>query len=333
VSRRRTERLVNLVLCLLSTRRFLTAEQIAGIVPGYEHDTDDPKSREAFARMFERDKSELRDLGVPLETGTTSFFETEPGYRIARRDYVLPDVRLEPDEAAAIGLAARLWHHAGLASAASSGLLKLRAGGMEVENSPPPDIEPMVAADPALPAMLAAVDERRVVRFGYRTPRDDAARQRRLQPWGVVSWRGRWYVIGHDLDRKATRCFRLSRVDGAVTRSGRPDAFEPPEKVDFVAQVAAFEPEPEPAGKAQVRVRAGTGVDTGAGLRRWADTVSPAPSEGRWAGWDLLSLRYTSLQGIAARIAGHGAAAVVVDPPELRQAVIAQLTRLAGNTP
>ena len=128
MSRTRTERLVNLVICLLSTRRFLTAAQIAATVPGYEHDPDDPRDHEAFQRKFERDKAELRELGVPLETGTASVFDTEPGYRIARREYALPDIPLEPDEAAAVGIAARLWQHAGLAAAASSGLAKLRAG-------------------------------------------------------------------------------------------------------------------------------------------------------------------------------------------------------------
>ena len=129
MSRARTERLVNLVICLLSTRRFLTAAQIAATVPGYEHDPDDPRAHEAFQRKFERDKAELRELGVPLETGTDSVFDTEPGYRIARREYALPDIPLEPDEAAAVGIAARLWQHAGLAAAASSGLAKLRAAG------------------------------------------------------------------------------------------------------------------------------------------------------------------------------------------------------------
>src|SRR4029079_12407913 len=98
VSRKRTERLVNLVICLLATRRFLTAAQIAATVPGYEHDEHDPKEHEAFQRKFERDKAELRDLGVPLETGTSSAFDSEPGYRIMRRDYALPDILLKPDE-------------------------------------------------------------------------------------------------------------------------------------------------------------------------------------------------------------------------------------------
>src|SRR5215831_218272 len=208
VSRTRTERLVNLVICLLATRRFLTAAQIAATVPGYEHDLDDVREHEAFQRKFERDKAELRDLGVPLETGTTSAFDTEPGYRIARRDYALPDVHLEPDEAAAVGIAARLWQHAGLAAAATSGLLKLRAAGVDVDlHATTFGVEPVVTVDKAFGPLQTAARERRQVRFDYRTPEDDAASTRRLQPWGVVSWRGRWYIVGHDLDRNATRSF------------------------------------------------------------------------------------------------------------------------------
>ena len=92
---KRAERLVNLVICLLDTRRFLTAAQIGATVPGYEHDDGTDRADEAFQRKFERDKAELRELGVPLETGRTSVFDTEPGYRIARADYALPEIRLD----------------------------------------------------------------------------------------------------------------------------------------------------------------------------------------------------------------------------------------------
>ena len=84
----RAERLVNLVICLLSSRQYLPAERIRRIVPGY----GDAPSDEAFFRMFERDKSELRELGVPLETGRTPGFDAGEGYRIARRDYELPEI-------------------------------------------------------------------------------------------------------------------------------------------------------------------------------------------------------------------------------------------------
>src|SRR5256884_6706130 len=215
VSRSRTERLVNLVICLLSTRRFLTAGQIAATVPGYEHDPEDPKDHEAFQRKFERDKAELRDLGVPLETGTASIFDSEPGYRIARREYALPEVHLEPDEAAAVGIAARLWQHAGLAAAASSGLAKLRAAGIDVDPHATLGVEPVVTVDAAFEPLTAAVRDRCAVTFDYRTVEDDAAATRRLQPWGVVCWRGPWDVVGPAPDPKAARGVLPSPIRGA----------------------------------------------------------------------------------------------------------------------
>src|SRR3954452_4240359 len=102
---RRAERLVNLVICLLSTRQFLTAERIRDAVPGYEAADGSRATDEEFKRMFERDKSELRDLGIPLETGRNSWWETEDGYRISRREYELPPIEFTADEAAAVGLA------------------------------------------------------------------------------------------------------------------------------------------------------------------------------------------------------------------------------------
>jgi proteasome accessory factor B len=320
VSRTRTERLVNLVICLLSTRRFLTAAQIAATVPGYEHDETDPREHEAFQRKFERDKAELRDLGVPLETGTTSAFETEPGYRIARRDYALPDIHLEPDETAAVGIAARLWQHAGLAAAATSGVLKLRAAGVDVDLHATLGVEPVVTVDPAFGPLQAAARERREVRFDYRTPEDDAATTRHLRPWGVVSWRGRWYVVGYDLDRDATRCFRLSRIVGAVNATGEPDAYTPPPDVDLISHVAKWSGPVEHSGKATILVRPGRA----AGVRRFAEEIVPGPDG------DRVVLSYADPDGFAKWLVGYGADVVVLDPDEVRKAALARLRDLTN---
>jgi proteasome accessory factor B len=276
VSRARTERLVNLVICLLATRRFLTAAQIAATVAGYQHDPDDPRAHEAFQRKFERDKAELRALGVPLETGTDSIFDAEPGYRIARREYALPDLRLQPDEAAVVGLAARLWQHAGLAAAASSGLTKLRAAGV--------DLDPHATL-------------------------------------GVVCWRSRWYVVGHDLDRDDTRCFRLSRLVGAVHPVGPAGAFEPPAGVDLISHVARWSGPVERHGRATVLVRPGHGD----GLRRWAERVEPGPDG------DVVTLAYHCAEELAHWLVGYGAHVRVLDPPEVRDAAISRLKEITAS--
>jgi len=321
VSRNRTERLVNLVICLLSTRRFLTAAQIAATVPGYEHDPEDPRDHEAFQRKFERDKAELRDLGVPLETGTTSIVDPEPGYRIARGDYALPDVHLEPDETAAVGIAARLWQHAGLAAAATSGLLKLRAAGVDVDlHAATFGVEPVVTVDKAFGPLQTAARERRQVRFDYRTPEDDAATSRRLQPWGVVSWRGRWYVVGHDLDRAATRCFRLSRIVSDVRMVGEPGAFTTPENTDLISHVARWSGPVDHPNRATVLVQPGRA----AGLRRFAESVTAGPDG------DRVVVSYSDPDGFARWIVGYGADVLVVEPDEARKATVARLRDLAA---
>jgi proteasome accessory factor B len=180
----------------------------------------------------------------------------------------------------------------------------------------------VVSGEPALEAVFGAIHERRAVRFDYRTPQDDVPARRHLQPWGAVSWQGRWYVVGHDTDRGATRCFRLSRVVGAVTPTGPADAFTPPEGVNLLDQVARFAGMPERRGKARVRVRVGAG----AGLRRFATEVAPDGD-----GWDVLTLGYYDPESLASRLAGYGSVVVALDPPEVRDAVIRRLETMAGQ--
>src|SRR3954452_21524846 len=214
---RRTERLLNLVICLLHTRSFLTAERIRELVAGY----DEAPTDDAYKRMFERDKEDIRDLGIPLETGTNSAFDDEPGYRIARRDYALPEITLEPAEAAAVGLAARMWESASMGEAATRALRKLEAAG--VEGAPVPGgLQPRIEAGRAACAALAeAVHDGRVVMFDYRAAGATEPARRTVEPWGVVWWHGRFYLVGHDRDREATRVFPLSRISGDVRAAGR----------------------------------------------------------------------------------------------------------------
>ncbi len=120
---------MNLVIALLATRSYLTAEKIRNSVAGYA----DSASDEAFSRMFERDKNELRDLGIPLETGRVSAFDPTEGYRINREAYALPPVQLTADEAAAVAVATQLWQSPELVTATQSAVLKLRAAGVDVD--------------------------------------------------------------------------------------------------------------------------------------------------------------------------------------------------------
>jgi proteasome accessory factor B len=315
MSARKTERLLNLVICLLHTRRHLSVQEIRDLVPGYEQGTE-----EAFRRMFERDKEELRDLGIPLETGSdTAAHDDELGYRIARRDYELPPISLEPDEAAALGLAARLWQSAPLAGATGTALLKLRAAGVDAPESTGA-LEPRVGAgEPAFEACLAAVTEGRSLEFSYRAGGRPEPEQRHVEPWGVVWWHGRWYVVGHDTARDAVRVFRLSRIVGAATPVGEPGTVKVPRDTDLRALVARMAGD-EPRSTASVRVRSGAAW----ALRTEATATAPDAD-----GWDRLEVGYSDPERFADRVTGFGADVVVLSPPEARDAVVRRLQALA----
>ncbi len=312
---RRAERLVNLVICLLSTRQFLSAERIRDAVPGYDAADGNASTDEAFKRMFERDKAELRDLGIPLETGHNSYLDNEDGYRITRRDYELPPIEFDPAEAAAVGLAARLWQSATLGEAARAALIKLRAAGTDVHAGDTPGAVPYLdASDPSLPALLEAARLSRAVRFDYTKSGAGTAQLRTLEPWGVLSWRRRWYVAGFDRDRGEPRSFRLSRISGKIEFVSKPGGFERPEKVELRELVAGRTP--EDTRVALVRVDG-----SGAGqLRRIAD----AEVDGQ------LTISFTDTQLLAQLIAATGTSAYALDPPDLVAAVVARLATAAG---
>jgi proteasome accessory factor C len=342
VSRRRLERLLNLTMCLMATSRFLTVSEIGDMVEGYEPGHDDD-GHEAFRRMFERDKQYLRDLGIPLETGQDGFGD-EVGYRIRRDDYALPEIRLSPDEAAALALAARLWSTASLAAPAASALRKLAAGGAatgpqlggrgggDLAAGPGPaelfgldGLEPRVdATEAAFEPCLSAVQERRAIRFPYRKPGEPEPVERLVEPWGVLSWRGRWYLAGHDRRRGAPRVFRLSRVAGPVRPVGPAGAVAVPAGVDLRAMVTrSTSSSPERLRTATLAVRVGAGH----ALRRRARPL-PAPPDGRagaGSDMDVLRIGFVDVERMARWVAGYGADVVALDPPDLRAEIVRRL--------
>ncbi len=316
MSKRRTERLLSIVVLLLSSRRYLTAEQIRAAVSGY------PAEQEAFKRMFERDKEELRELGIPLETGRSGSDGDELGYRISRQDYELPEIHLEPDEVAVLGIASRVWQSAELAGAAAGAALKLRAASRDGDGdgaaSPPPGIQPrLTTQEPAFGPLWEAVRDRRPVTFDYLASGRSEKTKRTLEPWGVVNRRGRWYVAGHDRARDAPRVFRLSRITGPVKMAGPPGSVMVPDGADVRELVKGWDKPLTREHTATLRVRS----DAGSALHRWGQV---APDAAR-PGWDHVSIDYSDTDWYAGYLASFGPDVVVLDPPELREAVIGRL--------
>ncbi|MDV3129607.1 YafY family transcriptional regulator [Mycobacterium sp. 21AC1] len=324
----KVERLMNLVIALLSTRTFLPAEKIRTSVAGY---TDSP-SDEAFSRMFERDKNELRDLGIPLETGRLSKFDPTEGYRINRDSYALPPVQLTADEAAAVAVATQLWQSPELVTATQGALLKLRAAGVDVDADAAGVAIASTAVLPGLRGseevlriLMSAIDSGTAVRFDHRPSRSAEYTTRIVEPWGVVTHRGRWYLVGHDRDRDDTRTFRLSRINDGVTAVGPPGAVSKPDGVnlrEIVQRVVADVPTGE-----QARVWVADGRATA--LRREAVASTPRTLGGR-AGEEI-TVDIGMSDRLAREIASYGGDALALEPPALRDDVLARLRAQAGE--
>ena len=314
MARDKTERLLNLTFMLLATSRFLPKDAIRKAIEPYRTAPSDG----AFERMFERDKEELRALGIVIEIGSYDpLFEDEVGYRIRRDVAELPEIELTPEEAAIVGVAANVWQHEGLAGESSRAVVKLKAAGLEIDPSVMSVVEPRLdAEEPAFDVMLEAATSRTPVTFTYQRPGQEAAK-RHLQPWGVVSWRGRWYVGGFDVDRGEPRLFRLSRVQGTVKPAGEPASYTVPPGARLRDVAAALFPR-EPDRVAVLRVTAGR-----------AQSLRSAASSTRTLddGTDEIEVPFAVASELAAEIASYGADIVAVAPNDLQDAVIEHLQK------
>jgi proteasome accessory factor B len=311
----KAERLMNLALCLLGTGRPLTKRELRTSIEAYL----EVGSEDAFNRMFERDKDDLRELGMVIET--VENLDGDVGY-VARRDRnQLPPVTLDPEEAAALTLAARVWQQARLAGAASGAIQKLRAAGMPLADE---ERETSVALEPRVPAgeaafepLMIACRDRRPVTFDYRKSNAATPETRHVEPWALECWRGHWYLAGWDRERGAERVFRLSRIVGRVkSRSGAYTA-EVPGHVKVRESVARWAGE-HATGQARIRLRA----DAGYPLRARALRVCRRDGD-----WDELEIPYG--HGLGAWLAEFGPDVIVLEPAELRADVVDRLRAVA----
>ena len=307
----KTERLLNLTMALLATRRFMTKAEIFDRVAGY---TGAP---EANDRMFERDKDDLRELGVPLVIGgSNQLVDLEDGYRIDAKAYSLPAISFSAGEASVITLAAQIWREFSFSKPARSALLKLRASGTVLDNSELFEAH-LSAMEPAFPNVWEAVKERRRIEFDYRR-RDGLVSHREVEPWGILSWHGAWYLVGMDLERKASRVFRLSRLTSEVIFTSRPAFFDPPDGLDLRGEIEKLN-----SNANQIAVL-NIAKDTCVALRRRAHATSLVD-----ATWDQIEITFDDVDAFAKEILWLAQNVVVIEPQELRSQVIDSLTLVA----
>ncbi|MDN5794692.1 MAG: WYL domain-containing protein [Intrasporangium sp.] len=307
----KTERLLNLVLALKSARRPVSKQRLRESIDDYRA----AASTEAFDRMFERDKDDLRELGIQVHaTVLDPFFDDEVGYRIDSSETSLPAISFEPDERVALALAARAWAGASISGSAAAALRKLRLRGVELDEAIPAGVEPRIRTkEPAFDPVHAALLARQPIVFDYRRA-DGTVTTRHVRPWALKSWHGRWYLAAYDLDRGEQRAFRLGRVVGPVRKKGKAGSYQVPPGAGVEVDLRGGESEEE-AGTAVIRVRRGTGHS----LRRRA--LREAPVGEGWIELEVPWARGRTEHDVAAL----GAAAVAMSPDDLVAAVRAAL--------
>lgn len=307
MSREKTERLFNLTLALLGTRNYLTKSAILNSVQGYQG------ASESADRMFERDKDDLRELGIPIEVRQIDpLFDDEPGYRIDRSKYQLPPLLLTAREMALLSVAAQAWEQAALAGPAHEGLRKLIASGADPEPDFQTQFTPNLSTtDPAFEPVWRAVRDAQAIRFEYQRAGESISKDRTVDPWGLLTRNGIWYLIGRDHDADSARVFRLSRMR-EVKASGKSGAFTVPAGIDIWSHARLLDPQRSAMESARLRIADGR---AGA-IRRRSVEIEPG----------LFQCEFADIKQFASEIASLGGAVSVIEPSELKEAVKELLT-------
>jgi len=306
----------------LATDTGLTKNEILSTVQGYRQKFAHSGDNSNLERQFERDKDDIRDLGVPLETLES------PGqagnnqnlrYRIPRGEYELPaDITFSPEETTLLNLAAMVWREGSLSGESRRAIIKLRSLGV-VTTEPVLGYAPRVRVrDAAFEPLSSALEKHVIVQFSYLKPGEGAPRLRTVAPLALVQHQGRWHLYAQEPESGTTKTFLLRRIVSPVTITAK--AFPPPAADQSERALAELE-EVWRSHTATVQVEPGSDAATRLGKRR--GTVAAASGD--------LELHYSDANILADELAGFGPEVLVISPPELRDAVRDRLMRTAAD--
>ena len=309
---RKSERLVNLTIALLATKRWLTKSQIFSSIDGYEGEPD------AMERMFERDKDDLRNLGIIIEVGSFDpLFEDEVGYRIRPESYASDIASISPRELSLISLASQAWKGAVLGSTALAALVKLKSLGVDSDLDAISTFIPRATiSDGNFSVIIDGIAQKQVISFSYLS-NELESQSRAIEPYGVGTKNGYWYVAGRDLDRKELRIFRLDRIDSEIKTQGKTSSYEIPDSFLMEKLLAS----PDQTFEATVRVRR----DKAHALRARATSVIDEEE------WSRLTISYRNEDELVSDVLWHGPDAVIESPKSARDTAVNALQELVRN--
>lgn len=313
------QRVFSLVLALVASPQGATKHELLSSVYGYADRYQSGEGGAALERQFERDKVQLRELGIPVETIDSP---QESGnnqltrYRISKELLQMPaSLRFTERELALLHGAALAWREGSLTTEARRSVMKLESlgAGLDVQHL---GVAPSLGiSEPAAAELQRAIESGLVARFDYRLPSRETPLARRVAPLTLHRADGRWHLIAHDLERDAHRVFLLSRISGEV-RVG-PEEFDAALAGGVEATIAELL-ERERRLRATLRLRAGSTAEA-----RLAPRARALPSDDEGA--VLADLGTLDFDELAVEIASYGPDAQVLAPPELRERVAALL--------
>lgn len=304
---RKSERLVNLTIALLATKRYLTKSEIFRTVEGYEG------AAESMERMFERDKDDLRGLGISIELGTYDpLFDDEAGYRILPSSYQLDLGALDGRDVALLSLAASSWSGAALEEVSTSALVKLESIGIDADLESI-SLSPRIGAtNSRFSAITDAIMRKAVVHFDY-VSADLSLSTRELHPFALRGRAGSWFLIAFDVTKGEQRTFRLDRISGEVIVGKKSGVFTGP---------SSLHEEPiEEQPMATLLLRKNRGNQ----FRSKAQSIIVGDE------WDTVEVPYFSATWILSLILWHRDDVVVLTPDSLRQETIRALQEVRSS--
>jgi len=307
MSAQKTERLINLTLALLATKRHLTKSEIFKAVAGYSG------SAETMERMFERDKDELRSLGIEIEVkGIDPLFEDEQGYLIRSETFQLSENEFTKEELLYLTMAANLWHDSALGSDSKAALLKIQSlsGPIESDAVNTPAVRDSESAA-LLSSAFEAVDAEQIIKFGYK------GKERTAQPFGLYTRDGFWYLVARE--EAEIKSFKLLRIEGKIVKEGKSGSFKKPPEFDLIKFLSNSRSEQEILAKVYVRKEQ-------ANVLRSKYSAKEINEE-----WDLMSIPYIYEQEIIETILWYGTNIIVDSPASLRSEVISRLKVIANG--
>ena len=299
MSSQKTERLINLTLALLATKRYLTKSEIFKSVTGYSG------SPETMERMFERDKDELRNMGVEIEVkGLDPLFEDDQGYLIRTETFQLNGNEFAADELLYLTMAANLWHDSALSNDSKAALLKIQSLSGPIEFNA---INFPVVRDSESSQMLAtafeAIEKLKKLSFKYN------GNQRSVEPLGMFMRSGFWYLVAQD--NKVIKSFKLVRVESKISIEDR--TFIKPEGFDLTAYLERYSE--EEIFEAEILVRKEQAYSL-----RSKYSVNDHDSE-----WDLMFISYSYEPELIENLLWHGQNIIVRKPQSLRDSIVSRL--------